>query len=188
MLTMVALAIPTPMDMFHSDPAPDLTPSPRALMLLPRDMPPTTDMDTTDTTARGLLMPRLTPVSSMELMAMLVCPMLDMLPMELTPTPMEPTPMCMVSPLDPALVLTLSPRDLSPRGLLMLTPLSSMEPTDTLTPTPTHTPMFPSAPALVLTPSPRAWMLPPRDMPPTPTDTDSPDMPMESKSSLRRDQ
>merc|ERR1719507_624386 len=98
---------------------------------------------------RGLLMPRLTPVSSMELMAMLVCPMLDMLPMELTPTPMEPTPTCMVSPLDPALVLTPSPRaltpsprELSPRGLLMLMllPLSSMEPTDTLTPTP----MFPS--------------------------------------------
>merc|ERR1739843_19026 len=99
----------------------------------------------------------------------------------------------MVSPLDPALVLTpspraltLSPRELSPRGMLML--LSSMEPTDTLTPTPTHTPMFPSAPAPVLTPSPRALMLPPRDMLPTPTGTDSPDMPMESKSSLRRDQ
>merc|ERR1712010_391225 len=119
--------------MFHLDLAPDLTPPPRALML------PTTDTDTTDTTARGLLMPRLTPVSSMELMAMLVCPMLDMLPMELTPTPMP-------------------------------------------------TPMFPSAPAPVLTPSPRALMLPPRDMLPTPTDTDSPDMPMESKSSLRRDQ
>merc|ERR1739838_838749 len=176
-------AIPTPMDMFHLDLAPDLTPSPRVLMLPPRDMPPTTD-----TMARGLLMPRLTPVSSMELMAMLVCPMLDMLPMELTPMPMVPTPTCMVSPSDPALVLTPSPRALSPRGLLMLTPLSSMEPTDTPTPTPTPTPMFPSAPAPVLTPSPRALMLPPRDMPPTPTDTDSPVMPMESKSSLRRDQ
>merc|ERR1711934_1055353 len=115
--------------------------SPRVLMLPPRDMPPTTD-----TMARGLLMPRLTPVSSMELMAMLVCPMLDMPPMELTPTPM-------VSPSDPALVLTPSPRaltpsprELSPRGLLMLMPLSSMELTDTLTPTPTPTPMFPSAP------------------------------------------
>merc|ERR1719452_165593 len=100
-----------------------------------------------------------------------------MLPMELTPTPMEPTLMCMVSPSDPALVLTPSPRELSPRGLLMLTPLSSMEPMDTPTPTPTPTPMFPSAPALDLTPSPRVWMLPPRDMPPTPTDTDSPVMP-----------
>merc|ERR1712210_232754 len=140
MLTMVALAIPTPMDMFLLVPAPDLTPSLRDLMHPPRDMPPTTDMDTTtDTTARGLLMPRLTLVSSMELMAMLVCPMLDMLPMELTPTPTEPTPTCMVSPSDPALVLTPSPRDLSPRGLLMLMPLSSMELTDTLTPTP----MFP---------------------------------------------
>merc|ERR1711894_288067 len=151
--------------MFRLDPAPDLTPSLRALMLPPRDMPPTpTDMDTTestDTTARGLLMPRLTLVSSMELMAMLVCPMLDMLPMELTPTPMEPTPTCMVSPLHPALVLTPSPRaltpsprELSPRGLLMLMLLSSMEPTDP----PTPTPMFPSAPAPVLTPSPRALM------------------------------
>merc|ERR1712010_237646 len=173
--------------MFHLDLAPDLTPPPRALMLPPKDM------ESPDTTARGPLMPRLTPVSSMELMAMLVCPMLDMLPMELTPTPMEPTPTCMVSPSDPALVLTPSPRaltpsprELSPRGLLMLMPLSSMELTDTLTPTPTPTPMFPSAPAPVLTPSPRALMLPPRDMPPT--DTDSPDMPMESKSCLRRDQ
>merc|ERR1719460_3188045 len=58
-------------------------------------------------------MPRLTPVSSMELMAMLVCPMLDMLPMELTPTPMEPTPMCMVSPSDPRAWM-LPPRDMLP--------------------------------------------------------------------------
>merc|ERR1711884_647848 len=91
--------------------------------------------------ARDLLRPRLTLLSSMELMAMLVCPMLDMLPMVPTPTPMEPTPMCTVSPLDLALVLTPSlrvltpwPRELSPRGLLMLTPLSSMEPMDIPTP------------------------------------------------------
>merc|ERR1719350_471484 len=64
--------------------------------------------------ARGLLRPRLTLLSSTELMAMLVCPMLDMLPMEPTPTPMEPTPTCTVSPSDPALVLTPSPRDLTP--------------------------------------------------------------------------
>merc|ERR1712223_536341 len=63
---------------------------------------------------RGLLMPRLALLSSMGLMATLVCPMLDMLPMALTPTPMEPTPMCMVFPLDPALVLTPSLRDLTP--------------------------------------------------------------------------
>merc|ERR1719333_951332 len=111
---MVALVIPTPMDMFHLDPAPDWTPSPRVLIQSPRDMSPTTDMDTMDTTARGLLRLRLTLLSSTELMAMLVCPMLDMLPMELTPTPMEPTPMCMVSPLDPALVLTPSLRHLTP--------------------------------------------------------------------------
>merc|ERR1719350_2128828 len=105
--------------------------------------------------------------------------------MELTPTPMEPTPMCTVSPImDPALVLTPSPRELSPRGLLMLTPLSSpMEPMDI----PTPTPMFPSAPAQDWTPSPRVLMLPPRDMPPMPP-MDIWDMPMESKSSLRRDQ
>merc|ERR1711971_1158287 len=131
---MVALAIPTPMDMFHHihmNPAPDLTPTPRALLILQTwDMSPGMDM------ARGLLMPRLTLLSSTELMAMLVCPMLDMLPMVLTLTPMEPTPMCMVSLL---------------------------------------------APALDWTPSPRVLMLPPRDMPPTPTDMDTP-MPMESKS------
>merc|ERR1719328_219754 len=102
------------MDMFHLDPAPDLTPSPRVLTQSLRDMSPTMDMDTTDTTARGLLMPRLTLLSSTELMAMLVCPMLDMLPMVPTPTPMEPTPMCMVSPLDPALDWTPSPRVLMP--------------------------------------------------------------------------
>merc|ERR1712157_230931 len=113
---MVALAIPTPMDMFHLDPALDLTLSLRALTQSPRDMSPTTDMDTTDITARGLLRLRLTLLSSMELMAMLVCPMPDMLPMELTPTPMEPTPMCTVSPSDPALVWTPSPR------VLMLPP------------------------------------------------------------------
>merc|ERR1719333_1204350 len=84
--------------------------------------------------ARGLLRPRLTLLFSTELMATLVCPMLDMLPMVLTPTPMEPTPMCMVSPLDPALVLTPSLREWSPRGPLMLTPLSSMEPMDIPTP------------------------------------------------------
>merc|ERR1712045_1061091 len=114
MLTMVALAIPTPMDMFHLDPAPDWIPSLRVLTLSLRDMSPTTDMDTMDTMARGLLRPRLTLLSSTELMGMLVCPMLDMLPMVPTPTPMEPTPMCMVSPLDPALVLIPSPRDLTP--------------------------------------------------------------------------
>merc|ERR1719205_156092 len=93
--------------------------------------------------ARGLLRPRLTLLSSTVLMAMLVCPMLDMLPMEPTPTPMVPTPM--------------------------------------------PTPMFPLAPALDWTPSPRVLMLPPRDMPPMPP-MDIWDMPMESKSSLRRDQ
>merc|ERR1712051_901634 len=91
---------------------------------------------TTDTTARGLLMPRLAPVSSMELMAMLVCPMLDMLPMELTPTPMEPTPTCMVSPSDPALVLTPSPRALTPSPRALMLPPRDMPPTPTDTDSP----------------------------------------------------
>merc|ERR1712025_1484097 len=94
------------MQEFLLDPALVSTPSPRVLMLPPRDMPPSMDtLDTMDTSlARGLLM----------LMLML---MLSMLP-----------------------TLTL--------------PLSLM-------------PEFLLDPALVLTPSPRDLMLPPRDMPPT---------------------
>merc|ERR1712066_1127515 len=113
------------MDMFHLDPAPDWAPSLRVLTQSPRDMSPTTAMDTMDTTARGLLMPRLTLLSSTELMAMLVCAMLDMVP---TPTPMEPTPMCMVSPLDPALVLTPSLRDLTPSPRVLMPPPRDMPP------------------------------------------------------------
>merc|ERR1712073_109792 len=111
---------------------------------------------------------RLTPPSSTELTAM-VCHMLDM--------PMELTPMLTVSPSDTPLVKTPSLRDSSPRGLLMLTLLSSMQAMDT----PTPMPMFLSDPALDLTPSPRDLTLPPRDMPPT-MDTDT--MPMESNSSI----
>merc|ERR1739844_727665 len=109
-----------------------------------------------------------------ELTAM-VCPMLDMpmdltpmldMPMELTPMLdmlMELTPMLTVSPSDTPLVKTPSLRDSSPRGLLMLTLLSSMQAMDT----PTPMPMFLSDPALDLTPSPRDLTLPPRDMSPT---------------------
>merc|ERR1711892_76052 len=78
---------------FPLDPALVLTPSPRVLMLQPRDMLPTMDMLVT-TLARGLLM--------------------------LMPT-MLPILMLMLEfPLDPALVLTPSPRVLmlSPRELL----------------------------------------------------------------------
>merc|ERR1719219_1653391 len=114
---------------------------------------------------------RLTPPSSTELTAM-VCPMPDM-PMELTPMLMELT----VSPSDTPLVKIPSPRDSSPRGPLMLTLPSSMEPMDT----PTPMPMFLSDPALDLTPSPRDLTLPPRDMSPT-MDTDT--TPMESNSSI----
>merc|ERR1712149_24597 len=88
--------------------------------------------------------------------------------------------------LDPALVSTPSPRDLmlSPRetppsmdtldtmdttlarGLLMLMLMLSMLPTLMPPQSPMLMPEFPSDPALVLTPSPRVLMPPPRDMPP----------------------
>merc|ERR1719411_2245503 len=93
--------------------------------------------------------------------------------------PMEITPMLTVSPSDTPLVKTPSLRDSSPRGLLMLTLLSSMQAMDT----PTPMPMFLSDPALDLTPSPRDLTLPPRDMSPT-MDTDT--MPMESNSTIKR--
>merc|ERR1719215_864105 len=90
--------------------------------MVPTPLP--TDMDTEPmepthilTMARGPLMlsPRLMPLSSMELTAMLAFPMPGMPPMELTLMLMEPTPMeSMVSPLDPALVWTPSPRDSTP--------------------------------------------------------------------------
>merc|ERR1712024_289423 len=93
--------------------------------------------------------------------------------------PMELTLMLMVSPSDTPLVKTPSLRDSSPRGLLMLTLLSSMQAMDT----PTPMPMFLSDPALDLTPSPRDLTLPPRDMSPT-MDTDT--TPMESNSTIKR--
>merc|ERR1719348_893599 len=83
------------------------------------------------------------------------------------------TPMPQLSPLAPALVLTLSPRELPflmldmqdtmvttlARGLLMLMP------TMLLTPMPTDMPpLSPLAPALVLTQSPRDLTLLPREM------------------------
>merc|ERR1711936_1291392 len=47
LLSMEPMDTPTPMPMFLSDPALDLTPSPRDLTLPPRDMSPTMDTDTT---------------------------------------------------------------------------------------------------------------------------------------------
>merc|ERR1711935_27419 len=98
--------------------------------------------------------------------------MLPILPMAMdTHMPM------LVSPLDPALVLTQSPRELFPmldmldtmvttlaRGLLM--PMPTMVPILMLPLLP-MLPVSPSAPAPVLTPSPRVWMLQPRDTLPT---------------------
>merc|ERR1719187_2190885 len=90
-------------------------------------------------------------------------------------------------PLAQALVSTQSPRDLMlpprdmpptldtldtmdttlARGLLMLKLMLSMLPTLMPPQSPMLMPEFPSDPALVLTPSPRVLMPPPRDMPPT---------------------
>merc|ERR1719480_523655 len=99
--------IPMPVSMVDTEP---MVPTP-----LPMDMGPMEPIPIL-TTARGPLMlsPRLMPLSSMELTAMLVFPMPGMPPMELTPMLMEPTPMSMVSPLDPALVWTPSPRVSTP--------------------------------------------------------------------------
>merc|ERR1712029_1055217 len=57
----MAMVSPMPMPEFPLAPALVSTPSPRDLMLPPRDMPPSMDtLDTTDTTlARGLLMLKL---------------------------------------------------------------------------------------------------------------------------------
>merc|ERR1711875_207241 len=112
------------MQEFLLDPALVLTPSPRVLMLPPKDMPPSMDtLDTMDTTlARGLLMLKL------------------MLMLSMLPTLMPPqSPMLM--------------------------------------------PEFPSDPALVLTPSPRVLMPPPRDMPLT-SDTPLATMPASKLESL----
>merc|ERR1719516_62711 len=110
--------------------------------------------------------------------------MLPILPMVMV----SPMPM-LVFPLAPALALIPSPRDLmlpprdmSPsmdtldtmvttlaRGLLMLKLMLMLSMLPTLMPpqSPMLMPEFPSDPALVLTPSPRVLMPPPRDMPPT---------------------
>merc|ERR1719347_1274767 len=125
-------------------------------------------LDTMDTTlARGLLMLMLSMLLTLTL------------PLLLMPE----------FPLAPALVSTPSPRDLMlpprvmppsmdtldtmvttlARGLLMLKLMLMLSMLPTLMPpqSPMLMPEFPSDPALVLTPSPRVLMPPPRDMPPT---------------------
>merc|ERR1712037_787837 len=96
--TLVAM----PSLVFPSDHPPDWTPSPRALMPPPRDMLLTLT-DTSATTARGPLMPRLTPTT------LVVMPTL-------------------VSPSDPPPVWTPSPRALMhpPRDTL-LTPTATSD-------------------------------------------------------------
>merc|ERR1711962_1393807 len=92
--------------LFPSDLPPVLTPSPRALMLPPRAMPPMLPMEPMVTMARGLLTP------TMELMVL----DLDML----LPFPSDPPP-----------VLTPSPRVLMPPPRAML-PMLPMEPMGTM--------------------------------------------------------
>merc|ERR1712115_127528 len=174
---------------FLLDPALVLTPSPRDLMLPPRDMPPILDtLDTMDTTlARGLL--------TLKLMLML----------SMLPTHTPPLLLMQEFLLAPALVSTpsprvlmLPPRDMPPsmdtlatmdttlaRGLLMLKLMLmlSMLPTPMLPQSPMLMPEFPLDPALVLTPSPRVLMPPPRDMPPT-LDTPLATMPASKLESL----
>merc|ERR1719458_648229 len=109
--TLVAM----PSLVFPSDPRPVWTPSPRALMPPPRDtlLTPTatsdTDTDTSATTARGALTPRLTPTT------LVVMPTL-------------------VSPSDPPPVWTPSPRALMhpPRDTLLTLTATSDTPTATL--------------------------------------------------------
>merc|ERR1712115_493694 len=170
-----------PMQVFPSAPAVDLTLSPREL-----PSPTLGILDSMDTTlARGLLMPML---------------MLSMLPSHTLPLSLMPEFL-----LDPALVLTPSPRDLMlpprdmppsmdtlatmdttlARGLLMLKLMLMLSMLPTLMPpqSPMLMPEFPSDPALVLTPSPRVLMPPPRDMPPT-LDTPLATMPASKLESL----
>merc|ERR1719468_463788 len=116
MLRLTLLSSMAPMDtpilvsMVDTEP---MVPTPLPMDMDTEPMEPTPIL----TMARGPLMlsPRLMPLSSMELTAMLVFPMPGMPPMELTLMLMEPTPMeSMVSPSDPALVWTPSPRESTP--------------------------------------------------------------------------
>merc|ERR1719468_478829 len=99
-------------------------------------------------------------------------PMVDTGPMVPTPLPTDMD----TEPMEPTME----------RGPLMLrlTLPSSTTHMDMASPMLVSMLVFPSAPALVLTPSPRDLMLPPRDLPPT---TDTPDMAGESKSFSRRE-
>merc|ERR1712098_345496 len=134
-----------------SDPPLDWTPSPRDLMLLPRELllmlMDTTDMDTTDLSMERDL---------------------------LTPTTWADT---LLFPSDLPLVLTPSPRDLMPLPRDMLLMLMDTTDTDTTDSSTERGPLmlmlimassdtmeFPSDPPLVWTPSPRDLMPPPRDM------------------------
>merc|ERR1719170_106677 len=112
-----------------------------------------------------------------------------MLMLSMLPTLTLPLSLMPEFPLAPALVSTQSPRDLMlpprdmppsmdtldttdtslARGLLMLKLMLMLSMLPTLMPpqSPMLMPEFPLDPALVLTPSPRVLMPPPRDMPPT---------------------
>merc|ERR1712121_164585 len=133
-----------------------LTQSPRVLMLPHRDMfliMDMLDMDMATILARGLLMPMLKP-TMLILMLMLVFPSAQALVLTQSPRALMLPLRDMyhtTDTLDMAMDTTLA------RGLLMLMLMPTMLILMLML-------VFPSDPALVLTPSPRALMLPPRDM------------------------
>merc|ERR1719468_342233 len=154
---MVPTLLPTDMDTEPMEPTPILTMARGPLMLSPR------------------LRLRLTLLSFMAPMdTPMPVPMVDTEPMVPTPLPMDMD----TEPMEPTPILT------TERGPLMLrlTLPSSTTPMDTGSPMLVSMLVSPLDPALVLTPSPRDLMLPPRDLPPT---TDTPDMAGESKSFSR---
>merc|ERR1719360_452576 len=154
---MVPTPLPTDMDTEPMEPTPTLTTERGPLMLSLRLM------------LRPILLSSMAPmdipmpVSTVDTEPMVPTP----LPMDMDTEPMEPTPIHTTA-----------------RGPLMLrlTLPSSTTPIDMACPMLVSMLVSPLDPALVLTPSPRDLMLPPRDLPPT---TDTPDMAGESKSFSR---
>merc|ERR1719187_2944864 len=155
-MLMPSMLILTLMLVFPSAQALALTQSPRVLMLPHRDMSLITDMldmDMATILARGLLMPMLMP-TMLILMLMLVFPLAQALVLTQSPRGLMLPLRDMyhtTDTLDMAMDTTLA------RGLLMPKLMPTML-------TLMLMPVFPSDPALVLTPSPRVLMLPPRDM------------------------
>merc|ERR1719223_1949522 len=182
MLRPILLSSMAPMDI--PMPVSTVDTEPMVPTLLPTDMD-TEPMEPTPihTTARGPLMvsPRLRLMLRLILLFSMA-PMDIPMPVPMVDTgPMVPTPLPTdmdTEPMEPTPTLT------TERGPLMLrlTLPSSTTPMDMASPMLVSMLVSPLDPALVLTPSPRDLMLPPRDLPPT---TDTPDMAGESKSFSR---